>query len=193
MRKTTFKANPSRLLVATCIIAGMASITVSGPQSARAGDKPAEISPGLVMPKMDPVKGKALFASKGCVVCHAVNGVGGTDAPPIDASTMNPEMSPFDFVARMWNHSQGMVAMQQNELGDQITFDNGQQIADIIAFLHDTKVQKTFSEADIPTDIKVHLEKDDSGSGGMMNGKAGQGMGSGSMMGSGARNMMQGN
>jgi len=58
----------------------------------------------------------------------------------------------------MWNHSQGMIAMQMDELGQLIEFDNGQELADIIAFLHDAETQKTFTEADIPPEIKEHLE-----------------------------------
>jgi mono/diheme cytochrome c family protein len=186
MKRTLDKTDTVNNLPVVLVVAGIAAAAALGAAAATAGDTSSEISPGLVMPKMDPVHGKALFGSKGCVVCHAVNGVGGPDAPPIDASTMKPEMSPFDFVARMWNHSQGMIAMQQDEMGDQITFENGQQIADIIAFLHDADVQKTFSEDDIPADIKAHMEEGDDNSSGMMtNGKAGNGsmMGSGKVMG----------
>lgn len=118
-----------------------------------------QLTPQLVLPPMDPVRGKQLYASKGCVVCHAINGVGGTDAPDISARTMSSEMNPFDFVAKMWNHSQGMIAMQEDELGGQITFKNGQEIADIIAFLHDPAVQKTFSEDDIPAEVKERLDE----------------------------------
>jgi len=62
----------------------------------------SQISPGLVMPAMDANRGKHLFASKGCVVCHSINGVGGTDAPKLGASTMKPVMNPFEFFAKMW-------------------------------------------------------------------------------------------
>ena len=123
-----------------------------------------EISPGLALPAFHPEEGKKLFAAKGCVVCHAVNGVGGTDAPSLDASTMEPVMSPFDFFAKMWNHSPGMIAMQQNELGGQIMF-TGQEIADIIAFLHDPALQKTFTEDDIPPEVAEHMEKGGMGEG----------------------------
>ncbi len=33
----------------------------------------------LVIPMMSPVRGKNLFVDKGCVACHAINGVGGHD------------------------------------------------------------------------------------------------------------------
>jgi len=144
---------------------GLAGTVYSGPMSppafaAETAKSPVKMSPGLYLPPMNPVRGKELYASKGCVVCHAINGIGGTDAPDISAKSMSQRMNPFDFVAKMWNHAQGMVAMQEDELGGQITFENGQEMADIIAFLHDAAVQKTFSEDDIPADIKKKLDSD---------------------------------
>ena len=55
----------------------------------------------LMMPRMDPARGRKLYASKGCVACHAINGVGGHDATPLDARTMGARMNPFDFAAKM--------------------------------------------------------------------------------------------
>ncbi len=46
----------------------------------------------LTMPHMDPALGRKLFASKGCVACHAINGVGGHDAVALDAHTLQPMM-----------------------------------------------------------------------------------------------------
>ena len=80
------------------------------------------MGPGIFMPSMNPANGRKLFASKGCVVCHAVNGVGGKDAAPLDASTMPAIMNPFDFVAKMWQGAQMMITMQQQELKQQTTF-----------------------------------------------------------------------
>ncbi|HXH86588.1 MAG TPA: c-type cytochrome [Nitrospira sp.] len=160
--------------------AGLGVLTNLGRSAVAAQSEGASIplGPGLALPPMDPLRGKALFASKGCVLCHAVNGVGGTDAPNIDASTMEPTMNPFDLVAKMWNHSSGMIAMQQEEMGHQITFKNGQEIEDIVAFLHDAAVQKTFTKDDIPADIKEHMDEggemgtmmNNGGMGTMMNG-----------------------
>ncbi|MBI1201928.1 MAG: c-type cytochrome [Rhodopseudomonas sp.] len=136
-----------------------------------------QIAPGLIVPAMDPVRGKQLFASKGCVVCHSINGVGGTDAAKLDASTIAPAMNPFEFFAKMWRGAAPMIAMQQTELGQQIEF-NGQDLADIVAFVHNQQVQKTFTEADIPAAIKKHMEGGDAKGG---CGGVGSGMGGGMM------------
>jgi mono/diheme cytochrome c family protein len=111
------------------------------------------MAPGLMMPTMDAARGRVLFAEKGCVVCHSVNGVGGEDAPMLDADTMDEIMNPFEFAARMWRGAGAMVALQEDELGGQIDL-TGQELADIIAFVHDASEQKKFSEADIPHEIE---------------------------------------
>ncbi len=107
----------------------------------------------LMMPQMDPVRGRKLFASKGCVACHAINGVGGHDATPLDAHTMDRVMSPFDFTAKMWAMAPAMIYAQEEALGEQILF-TGDEIADIIAFVHHDGEQHKFSEADIPPRIQ---------------------------------------
>jgi mono/diheme cytochrome c family protein len=142
-------------------LGGFFALSSSDAIAAAADNKVIPLTSGLALPPLDPERGKMLFASKGCVDCHAVNGVGGTDAPAIDAGTMAPEMNPFDFVVKMWNHAPGMIAMQQSELGGQVTFKNGQELADIIAFLHDAKVQKTFSKQDLSAEMREHLDEDD--------------------------------
>ncbi len=144
-------------------------------RTAMAANIPEQIAPGLIMPAMNPVRGKMLFASKGCVVCHSINGVGGEDAPKLDASTMAPQMNPFDFFAKMWRGAAPMIMMQMHEIGHQIEF-TGQDLADIVAFVHNAQVQKSFTEDDVPPEIKQLMEGDE-GEG------TGQGMMGGGMMG----------
>ncbi len=147
----------------------MAAGTMDEMSPTNSADEVAEANgsagPLLALPVMDPARGRKLFASKGCVVCHSVNGVGGEDAPPFDMTEMPGRyMNPFDFAARMWRGAETMIAMQNEELGHQIEL-NGQELADIIAFAHDPKEQKKFSAADIPAQVKdwiAHLENGDS-------------------------------
>ncbi|MFC2967966.1 c-type cytochrome [Acidimangrovimonas pyrenivorans] len=148
-----------QLLSAVSIAAALALAAPVGAQQSGNMQGQGMMGPGLFMPRMDPVAGRHLFASKGCVVCHSINGVGGTDAPKLDASTMKMPMDPFDFAAKMWHGAPAMIAMQNSELGAQIQF-TGQELADIIAFVHSPAEQKKFSEADIPENIKKHMEED---------------------------------
>lgn len=124
------------------------------------------MSPGLVIPRMDAAEGARLFASKGCVVCHSVNGVGGEDAPALDAANMDLPMNPFDFAASMWRGAEAMVALQREELGAPIEL-SGDELASIIAFVHDERQQMRFSSADIPPAIAALMPGADAQAGGM--------------------------
>jgi len=104
---------------------------------------------GLALPPMDSHRGQKIFMDKGCVVCHAVNGVGGEVGPALNAADMPTTMNAFDFAARMWKGAAAMVAMQQEELGDIIKL-TGQDLADLVAFVHDRKLQKTVSLDQVP-------------------------------------------
>ena len=108
-------------------------------------------TPGMAnmrMPRMDPVRGRKLFVSKGCIACHAINGVGGHDAANLDAHTMQPMMNPFEFAAKMWAMAPAMIYAQEEALGEQILF-TGDELADIIAFVHNDEAQHDFGEADL--------------------------------------------
>ncbi len=109
--------------------------------------------PSLIMPTLDAARGRELFASRGCVVCHSVNGVGGTLGPRLDASRSVPYANPFDFAARMWRGADAMITLQEAELGYQIDID-GEELAHITAFAHDVEEQRRFSDSDIPDEIK---------------------------------------
>ncbi len=111
----------------------------------------------LAIPRMNAARGRKVFAEKGCVACHAVNGIGGEDAPPLDATEMDPMMNPFEFAAKMWRGAEAMVILQRDELGEQIEL-TGQDLADIIAFVHSHEEQAKFTEADVPEKIKELIE-----------------------------------
>ncbi len=113
----------------------------------------------LVMPIMNPERGKKLFVTKGCVACHAVNGVGGHDAPNMDGHARMEMVNPFDFAARMWNHAPAMIASQEGAFGEQIYF-NGQELADIIAFLHHEDTQNTFTKDDLSARARMMMNHD---------------------------------
>jgi mono/diheme cytochrome c family protein len=98
------------------------------------------------LPEMDATRGRILFATKGCVICHEVNGVGGRrgKAPALDAARMSVEPNPFEFAARMWRGAEDMIALQKEDLGYKLQI-RADELADIFAFVHDEEEQKLFT------------------------------------------------
>ncbi len=145
-------------ITALCLIASQSGATDGGTHM-MSGDM---MSPGLLVPEMNAERGRELFASKGCVICHSVNGVGGEDAAMFGAEFMEEAMNPFEFAARMWRGAAAMVALQEDEMGEQIELTGG-ELADIIAFVHDPEEQKKFRKSDIPPEIEemMHHEGED--------------------------------
>ena len=70
---------------------------------------------------------------------------------------MDRVMNPFDFAAKMWRMAPAMIYAQEEALGEQILF-TGDEIADIIAFVHHDEEQHKFSEADIPPKIQEWMD-----------------------------------
>lgn len=108
---------------------------------------------GLALPPMDSSRGRAVFAEKGCVVCHSVNGVGVEIGPSLNASDMPAPMNAFEFAARMWRGAAAMSAMQEEAMGGVIDL-TGQELADLVAFAHDAEEQKKLTQSQIPQRIQ---------------------------------------
>jgi len=111
----------------------------------------------MAMPQMNPVNGRILFAEKGCVACHSVNGVGGEDASPLDAHDMDQMMNPFELAAKMWAMAPYMIEAQEEALGEQILF-TGDELADIIAFLHSDQEQHLLTEASLSDEVRKMMD-----------------------------------
>ena len=109
--------------------------------------------PRLVVPMLDPQKGKRLFVEKGCVLCHSVNKVGGAAGPALDAPEGGRYLDLTEFMARMWRGAFAMIDLQGMELGYQLDF-TGEELGNIAAFLADAGGQKQFSEHDVPDLIR---------------------------------------
>lgn len=112
-------------------------------------------SVGLVIPPMSSHRGREIFLDKGCVVCHSVNGVGGEVGPDLDAANMPSPMNAFEFAARMWRGAPAMVLMQEEQLGEFINL-TGEELADLVAFVHDAHEQEELSIDQVPEKF-LHL------------------------------------
>jgi mono/diheme cytochrome c family protein len=86
----------------------------------------------LFGPTQDPLAGSRVFGEKGCVKCHAVNGVGGKVGP--DLGRLPRPRSFFDLAASMWNHLPRMAA-RMRELGIPRPHLDAREAGDLIAFL----------------------------------------------------------
>jgi hypothetical protein len=95
----------------------------SFPAAAQSAETPSSPPKGqLLFPLGDTDEGRKLFISKGCVICHAVNGIGGRVGPPLDLDISRPYLNVFDFAARMWRGASTMIVLQEMQLGYQIEF-----------------------------------------------------------------------
>lgn len=115
------------------------------------------VASGLYFPSMNPARGRTLFAGKGCVVCHSVNGIGGAAGPPLDAPAGRQLVNPFSFSARMWRGAEMMIAVQQDVFAEQIYL-TGQELFDIIGFAYSRAEQRRFGESDVPHDVLELIE-----------------------------------
>lgn len=115
-------------------------------------------APGLVVeyPVIDPARGRALFVTKGCVVCHSVNGVGGLAAPPLEAEGPFSTVDVAEFAARMWRGAGPMVWLQTLELGYQVDL-TGEDIAHLAGFIQDVGEQALFTEDSLPDYVRDSL------------------------------------
>ena len=94
----------------------------------------------------NPLAGSRVFGSKGCVKCHAVNGLGGTVGP--DLGRIARRRSFYDLAAAMWNHLPAM-GQRMDELGIERPFMDEREAGDLIAFLF------TLDYFDPPGDVEA--------------------------------------
>ncbi|UCC72784.1 MAG: c-type cytochrome [Gemmatimonadota bacterium] len=80
----------------------------------------------------NPLGGSRVFGSKGCVKCHAVNGLGATVGP--DLGRISQRHSFYDLAATLWNHLPKMgEAMREHDIVRPQM--NTRESGDLIAFL----------------------------------------------------------
>jgi mono/diheme cytochrome c family protein len=115
-----------------------------------------EVSHARISYEADAGVGRDLFVSKGCVLCHSVNGVGGKAAPPLDASTELDAIDPLGFAARMWRGAPAMIELQNLELGYVIWLEP-EEMANLAAFAADAAAQGGLTDADIPGPMRNML------------------------------------
>jgi mono/diheme cytochrome c family protein len=82
----------------------------------------------------NPQEGSTVFRQKGCIHCHAVNGVGGKIGPDLGAEGGLPSGLAF-LVSAMWNHAPRMWARMRAEHFSYPTL-TYEETAQLVAFLY---------------------------------------------------------
>lgn len=93
----------------------------------RAAEDGSAILPG------NPLAGSQLFAEKGCLHCHAINGVGGTGGPDLGQGILKRSL--LDIAGVMWNHSPGMAHVLEERHAARPVF-KASEMASLLSFLY---------------------------------------------------------
>src|SRR5262245_11346728 len=112
-----------RVIVGWAVVAAALFTWWSGTTSAQPADSSGQ----------DAVAGSRVFSTKGCVKCHALNGIGGKVGPDL-ARTTRPH-SFFDLAAAMWNHLPRMTERMKPAGIDRPKLDD-REARDLMAFLY---------------------------------------------------------
>ena len=134
---------------AAALAAALLALTLTLPHGQGQAEENPRPGLKLLLPAVDSVRGRQLFITKGCVYCHAVNGVGGKAAPPLDSTEEQPTVDLTGFVARMWSGAPAMIELQEMDLGYQIQL-TGDELAHLAAFAADPEEQKKLLEEQVP-------------------------------------------
>ncbi|MGD2215988.1 MAG: c-type cytochrome [Gemmatimonadales bacterium] len=94
----------------------------------------------------NPLAGSLVFGAKGCVKCHAINGLGGSAGP--DLGRIARRRSFYELATTMWNHLPEMGA-KMREYGIERPQMSQREAGDLIAFLF------TLDYFDPPGDVET--------------------------------------
>jgi mono/diheme cytochrome c family protein len=81
----------------------------------------------------NPIEGSQLFAEKGCLRCHSINGVGGVGGPDLGEGIL--KRSFLDIAGVMWNHSPGMAHVIEERHAVRPVF-KPPEMASLLSFLY---------------------------------------------------------
>lgn len=81
----------------------------------------------------NPLEGSQLFSEKGCLRCHAINGVGGVGGPDLGQGILKRSL--LDIAGVMWNHSPGMAHVIEERHVARPVF-KAPEMASLLSFLY---------------------------------------------------------
>jgi len=140
-------------------LVGSAAFAGDLPQVPGGGKDGFQLSPTVIFPAFDAALGHKVFATKGCIVCHHMNGIGGTDGPDLSYGKYDTPVNAMEVASDLWEKADIMIPMQKSELGGQIILSPA-ELAGLVAFLGSPEEQAKFTKADIPANILKDMEAD---------------------------------
>lgn len=124
-------------------------IFVSEPRAlVEAADAGSAILPG------NPLEGSQLFTDKGCLRCHAINGVGGVGGPDLGQGILKRSL--LDIAGVMWNHSPGMAHVIEERHAARPLF-KAPEMASLLSFLY--YIGSLDAPGDVATGERLFREK----------------------------------
>ncbi len=108
----------------------------------------AAFAQSLFSPMQDPAADSRVFGTKGCVKCHAVNGVGGKVGPDLGRVPRPPSF--YEVAAGMWNHLPKM-GERMRELGIARPQLDPRETGDLIGFLYTSAGERPKHECSTPS------------------------------------------
>ncbi len=104
----------------------------------------------------DPARGHELFASKGCIRCHALDGVGGRIGP--DLAAASDLTGPMEWTKALWNHAPGMRQAAERESIAWPQF-QGHELRDLYAFVRQNSSHDSVPHGDPARGWQVFQQK----------------------------------
>lgn len=152
--KKTLKNNAiKRLAVPTFLAFALGLPLLSGPPDEAEAQEARKLRKNIEVPNVDQMRGRRLFVTKGCVICHSMAGVGGKAAPELDAPGPADSIDVLGFVSRLMVGMPAMIELQSIELGYQISL-TPEEIADLAGFVSDADAQVGFSSEEVPEPMR---------------------------------------
>ena len=93
----------------------------------------AENNPASTTVSENPLQGRTIFVSKGCVKCHSVWGVGGTLGPDLSRAGMGRSF--LQISGLLWSHSPRMVELMEQRGVSRPTF-TPQEMSALVSYLY---------------------------------------------------------